>query len=101
MQYHLRLGRFQPKKENLLSIVLVQSVLDEQPLFNVSLLNMIHVFVFRNPPKYENPFHFLLTTNPSDQYNNQNINCLNYNSTIKWTFMPLDMSAGARIVHKQ
>lgn len=63
---------FQPKKGNSLSIKLIQSVLDKQLLFNVTLLNSTSVFLFRTPPKYDNLSHFVSITNPSDQYNNKN-----------------------------
>lgn len=80
MQCHLRLGGFptQDRTSTLNSIVC--SFLDEQPLFNAPIPNTIHVFIFSITYKYEKPYHFLSTTNPSDQYKTQNNVFLNYNS---------------------
>lgn len=96
MQPHLHLWGFQSKKGNPFSI-LIQSVLDEQLLFSLPFLNTTCVFLFKSPPKYENPSHFLSTTNPSDQYNKQFKDC-ELHSTNKPIFMLLNMNACARVV---
>ena len=71
-----------------MSIVLVQSVLDEKT-YTMSLFSILLVSFYLVPSKYDNLFHFLSTTNPSDQYKTQKIVFLNYNynkTNIIYTF---------------
>lgn len=58
MQRCLCLVVFEPKKGNPLLIELVQSVLDEQPLLNSSVLNSTHVFLFMAPQNMRTYFTF-------------------------------------------
>lgn len=58
MQCHLRLGGFQPKKGNLLSIKLLQLVLYEQHLFNEFFLILLMSFYLGIPLNMKARFTF-------------------------------------------
>lgn len=61
-------GRLPLKEGNPLSMVSVLLVIYEQTLFKAFSPNTTHDFLFRSPPKYENPSHFLSITHHSDRH---------------------------------